>query len=190
MNKGYELIGLGGLVGAQDEGAVSWLDRIFDLVCDQPSRLPKVKLHGFGVTIHRLLVRFPWWSVDSTTWTRVGGFGGILVPRKQNGRFDFGKSPYVIKVSMESPARKELGRHYTTLTTLEKKIVGEWLELINLPLGMIGSDGKMKEPGVMTTHTVRRAANLLFFEELRKNLPEWPWPFRKSKKGFLALETA
>jgi hypothetical protein len=185
MDEGYDLIGLGGLVGhmAQDS-CRGWIDRCFDLVCDQPSRLPKVRLHGFGVTSYELMIRYPWWSVDSTSWTKIGAFGSILVPHKRGDKFVFTEQPYTIKVAWESPSRKG-DWHIFTVPDSIKVIIDEWLDLIGIPLGKVDRDGNIIEYGVITRHTERRSANLLFFEQMRSSLPEYPWPFRsKRRKGF------
>ena len=64
-------------------------------------------------------------------------------------------------------------------------IVKEWLELIDVPLGKRDKDGEVLEYGVVTRHIERRAACLLFFEQMRQSLPEWPWPFRSTRvSGF------
>jgi hypothetical protein len=186
MEEGYEMIGLGGLVGntAQDN-CRQWIDRCFDLVCDGSSRLPKVKVHGFGVTVYDLLIRYPWYSVDSTSWTKVGAFGGILIPHKRRGKFIFDEQPYLMKVSMNSPDRKMLGRHFLSMSKSEQDITKEWLEFIQLPLGKFDKDGEITEVGVITHHAERRAANLHFFEQMCKSLPQYPWAFTsKRRKGF------
>lgn len=175
---GYELIGLGGLVGtAGQESCKHWIDQAFDLVGDAEGK-PRVKLHAFGVTSYPLLIRYPWWSVDSVTWARQAGYGNIYVPHKRKGSFDFGIVPYSITMSMESKRRKRAGYHFTTLKKAEQNVVLEWLELIGVPLGKLDANGEIVEYGVMTRHTERRLANILFFEKLCEWLPEWPWPFR------------
>jgi len=186
VREGYELIGLGGLVGKTgDEGCRRWIDQAFEMISDPESRLPQVKLHGFGVTAYPLLIRYPWWSVDSVTWAKVGGFGSILVPHKRRGEFTFGETPYVLSTSIESGKRKESGSHYLTLTPAQRNVVDEWLKLIGIPLGKVDENGEVLENGVLTRHTERRAANLHFFERLRKWLPEWPWPWKQDRrKGF------
>lgn len=185
MDRGDPIIALGGLVGSTSQDAcVGWIDRCFDLVCDSPDRLPRVKIHGFGVTSYPLLFRYPWYSVDSSSWTKVGAYGGIFVPHKRKGEFCFTDSPYVIKVAYDSPDTANAGKHYDTLTSAERKIIAEWLELIDVPFGKM-KDGEVIEHGVCTRHTERKAANILFFEAMRKALPEYPWPFRSTrKKGF------
>jgi len=182
---GYKVIGLGGLVGStRQESCRGWLDQAFDMVCDAPDRLPRVKIHGFGVTNYPLLVRYPWWSVDSVTWAKQGGFGCILVPHKRGGRFVFDTPPYSVKISIECAARKEKGNHFLTMAGAERAIIEEWLELIGIPLGKQEGE-EIVEYGVLNRHTERRAACLHFFERMRTSLPEWPWPFRGTvRRGF------
>jgi hypothetical protein len=189
MDEGYELVGLGGLVGNTREAA-AWLDRAFGVVCDAPDRLPKIKVHGFGVTNYDLMIRYPWWSVDSTSWTRVGAFGGILVPPKRGGKFVFDRPPMVVKMSSDSPAGKEAGRHYLTYTKGEQQVIRDWLAEIGVPVGRLGPKGEKLEKGVVTNHSERRAACLLFFERMREWLDgngyKYPWPFRKVQEGAFA----
>lgn len=186
IRKGYDLIGLGGLVGSiKQANCRHWLDRCFELVCDNPKRLPCVKLHGFGVTSYQFLLRYPWYSVDSSSWIKIGGFGGILVPHKRGGKFIYDEPPYVVKISVDSPERKKRASHYLTLPKASRKIVEEWLQTIGMPLGEFEADGTVKVHGVLTRHIERKAANVLFFEELCKHIPEWPWPFRPpARKAF------
>ena len=183
MKEGYKLIGLGGLVGSSNQtDCQGWIAQCFDLVCDQPSRLPRIKLHGFGVTSHKLLIRFPWWSVDSASWAKVGAFGSILVPPKRRGRFVYDKVPYVVRVSWESPAKK----HFFTMSPLERAGVEEWLSFIGIPLGK-EKNGEVLEVGVVTCTYTRRVANLFYYERLQESLPEWPWPYESSQLGGFGL---
>lgn len=186
IDEGYDYIALGGLVGSmRSPMCKKWLDDCFNIICDTPDRLPKVKVHGFGVTNYRMLLRYPWASVDSTTWTKVGAYGGIMVPHKRNGKYTFLLPPYVIQVSSESSSRGMDGRHFYTLSQAEQNIVTEWLAYVDVPLGKMNSRGKVLEWGVITRHTERRCVNLLFFEMFRNSLPKYPWPFTaKTREGF------
>jgi hypothetical protein len=187
MNRGHEVIALGGMVGStSQEECRRWIDEAFDTVCDQKSRLPKVKIHGFGVTTYDLLLRYPWYSVDSTSWTKIGAFGGILVPHKRAGAWVFDVAPYIMKTSNDSPSKEVRGQHVSTLSTAEQKIVRQWLKEIKVPLGQFDTDGTtVLKDGVLTHHSHRKVANLHFFERMRASLPAYPWPFRiTSRKGF------
>lgn len=192
IGAGYQFIALGGLVGsAATDKARSWIDEAFDIVCDTPDRTPVVKIHGFGVTTYDLLLRYPWWSVDSTTWTKIAAFGGILVPHKRRGKFIFDEQPYLMKVSSEAPDRKARGRHVLTISQAEKAIIQEWLDFIGIPLGKMDRDGNVLEWGVLTRHTERRVANLYYFEKMLASLKPWPWPFISPRpRGFGLFQRA
>jgi hypothetical protein len=175
----HEVIGLGWLTQGQGDSFFRWLDSAFKFVCRAPSYHPVVKLHGFGVTGFTAMLRYPWWSVDSATWTKVGAFGGILIPHKRDGRFVYNEQPYVMQFSDEAPTLGLAGKHYGNLRKTERKIVLDWLAEINVPLGE--TDIKTGEPitlGVTNHHSERKIANLIYFERFREQLPEWPWPFR------------
>jgi len=77
-----EYVGLGGMVGIDVRQKSKWLDKIF-------TKYPTTKFHGFGMTAYRLLFRYPWYSVDSTTWLQGGKLGKVMLP---DGRvLDFSK---------------------------------------------------------------------------------------------------
>lgn len=209
MNAGYPLIGLGGLVGSSmKEGFKEWLDDCFDMVCNTPDRKPKVKIHGFGLTSYKMLLRYPWWSIDSAAWDKVASYGGIMVPhyRYRNGkwRFVFDEAPYVMSVSVEgtgsklnkesldkSKTNKSMRKnkpdkkHFFQRTPEEKKIIQKWLNFIGVPLGSVDSEGNKKEEGVITYHVHRRIANLLFYDMFVKHLPKWPWSFRAKRETLI-----
>lgn len=185
----HPLIALGGLVGSTNqERCKDWLDRAFAVICDQPSGLPRARIHGFGVTSFPLLLRYPWWSTDSTTWTMVGAMGGILVPHMRHGKWVFKDPfPYVVKFSDKSKEIKLAGKHFYTMAKGEQRRVLQWLEEIDVPLGAKDKEGEVTEYGVTNRHCERKAANLLFFERMRKTLPEYPWAFQGVRRRSLGI---
>lgn len=75
-----------------------WLDQVFSILTDAKG-VPFVKTHGFGTTHPKLLVRYPWYTVDSTTWTLTPGYGQIIVPSYgPDGKADY-KNPQRIVLS-------------------------------------------------------------------------------------------
>lgn len=72
------------------EQNIKWLDKCMKYVCNKDG-VPKVKFHGFAVTSHRLMTRYPWWSVDSSSWAIQAGLGMIYVPNwdKKNSKWDY-----------------------------------------------------------------------------------------------------
>ena len=179
---GYGYIGLGGLANrTSGEYVRHWIDSAFDVVCDGKG-IPQVKFHGFGVATYRTLIRYPWFSVDSTNWIHHSMYGDLLIPACRGGEFCFDDSPMILQMSVDGGKRREAGRHYQTLKKAERDVVARWFERIGVP---IGESGPPIIPGVSTCPEARRLANVLFFEELRMSLPPWPWAFNGGRgKGF------
>lgn len=191
LSAGYLFLGIGGLgQEATRQAYLLWADRVFDLLCGgNPGRLPCARTHGFAMTSYSLMIRYPWWSVDSASWAKVAAFGGVYVPHYRKGKFDFAEEPYQIAFSHRSEMTKVKGKHYQTLTDRERLVVDKWLVEIGLPLGKVGDDGVATEYGVASQYNARATANLMFFQKLCEWLPEWPWAFNlKPKDGFIAWE--
>ena len=97
----YPYITIGGMVAQSTPQLKLWLDRIWEEhLCDSAGR-PRVKVHGFGLTTLSLMTRYPWYSVDSSTWVQHGSNGMIQLP-------GYGQ----IYISDRSPNRKIDGQHY------------------------------------------------------------------------------
>jgi|GEM_PF-2553083 len=174
LDKGYEYIGIGGLTQRrQSEECMSWLDECFSLICDTPDRTPRVKVHGFGMTSIRLMLRYPWYSVDSTTW-RYGAerAGLILVPKFRHGMFKYKETPHRVVVATKAKQPIRPDQNHLLLKIREPALL-EWLNLIGLPFG------NENEKGVSNDRDERHKANLFYFQRLQEHLPEYPRPFRK-----------
>jgi hypothetical protein len=179
LARGHEVIGLGWLNSRGFGPALyEWLDATFGVACPAPSRLPLVKLHGFGVTSFKAMTRYPWWSVDSATWTKTGAFGGVIIPHRAGGEWKFDRAPYTLWFTEDAPAAEDKGKHYKNVSRAERKIIDLWLDEIGVPLGEDDTDGEPKVLGVLNHHSERNVANLLYFERFRLSLPEYPWAFR------------
>lgn len=70
-----EYIGIGGRHGVSTELQDKYFHEIFAII--QKSDNPKVKVHAFGMTVLKLLEKFPFYSADSTTWLQLGINGNI-----------------------------------------------------------------------------------------------------------------
>lgn len=192
VEAGYEYLGIGGMgnpatsAGTKKEKYKKWADKVFEVLCPGPSYLPVLKPHGFGITSQELLLRYPWWSVDSTAWAKRAGYGKIYVPHYRKGAFVFSDvkdASYDLFIGFDSSYKKDKGRHFENISSLHQEIVKTWLKEIDVPLGKVDSEGNILEAGVTTSYDFRCLANLLFLERLRLSLPDWPWPFRQLPKG-------
>lgn len=114
----YEYITLGGLVPISTQQMIMWLDEIFERVLTRPDGQMKCKVHGFGVTSLPVMLRYPWFSVDSSTWVQWGAFGSILLP----------ESGFQINISARSSATKQWGRHFDTFTKPQQEAIRDEIE--------------------------------------------------------------
>jgi len=105
----YEYITIGGMVPISTPQLKIWLDRIWAEFLTHEDGTPKVKVHGFGLTSLPLMFRYPWYSVDSSTWVQWAANGMILIPGKA-GQVD---------VSNKSSRRKQRGQHMDSVAPLE-----------------------------------------------------------------------
>jgi hypothetical protein len=189
LDAGYDYIGLGGLIDgtvnpAAGKSKDAWIAECFDIVCSTPDRTPSAKIHGFGVTTWSVLRKFPWFSVDSASWAKMGAFGSIYVPAYRKGEFKLDRDGFAVVVSKDSKAKYKDAGHYFTMSQKEQAIVQEWLDQMCIPLGEQIDDKVIKE-GVMTNGYIRRIEILYTFEILRRYLPPWNRPFHlKKRKGF------
>ncbi len=200
VDEGYKCICIGGITPNPYKVLKPILDEIWKNILTDNKGMPIVKVHGLACTGYQLLIRYPWYSVDSATWTKLGAWGGIYVPRKVNGIFDFSKKPFGIQVSEKSSSIGKRNAHLDTIVRLENTHIEEWLDLIGVPLGDIQPEEiqdtrtslfsfpsktyKEKKIGVANNYECRMKANLLFYNALSAYLPKWPWPikYRTRKK--------
>ena len=106
----YDYITLGGMVRISTPQLFHWLDRIWDKYLTDGSGRPRLKVHGFGLTTQSLMERYPWFSVDSSSWVQIAANGRILVP-------GLGAMP----VSLKHPSAKQHNRHLNTIPDLQRE---------------------------------------------------------------------
>lgn len=115
VDEGHEYMAIGGMVPETSAWLRDRLDGVWANVLTHADGTAKTKVHGFGLTTLSLMFRYPWWSVDSTSWLMTGVYGACVVPTTPE--------PSGIRrvfFSAESPqARKLDGWHYHSLTLVE-----------------------------------------------------------------------
>jgi len=113
----YEYITIGGMVPISTPQLRFWLDRIWEKYLVDGSGSPRVRVHGFGLTTMSLMKRYPWYSVDSSSWVQNAGVGNIMLK-------DYGS----IAMSVHSPRAKMAGQHLNTLPAVHRQRIVEMLE--------------------------------------------------------------
>lgn len=132
----YDYIALGGVADDKDrEQHHEWMLRCWDIICDTPDHLPACKVHGFAITSIDVMTKYPWWSVDSTSWVLTGRFGCIYVPQYRNGEYLYDQNTWKVAISNISPRHKEEDKHFASMNTGEKETVLRYLDAKGFKLG-------------------------------------------------------
>lgn len=200
----YDLIGLGGLgQHVKPHHYPAWADKMFMRICPKSNDyLPIVKTHGFAMTAWGLMVRWPWWSVDSATWIKIAAYGWILVPPKKDGVYRFDMQPMQINISRKQTERKwkfwwrkgvkgprqTRNKHVDNAHIYYKEAALEWLDHIKVPLGAYNKDNTIHERGVATHFVERALANLIYLKKFADSRPKWPYPLDLAGQDATGLE--
>ena len=204
----YPYFGLGGMAtGVSTPQRISYLDKCWDIICDKKG-MPQTKVHGFGMTSLKLLLRYPWYSVDSTSWVMTSRMGGVLIPRIRGGKCVYDENSLKMDVSSKSPSIKNKGQHINNITPRQRKIFLEYFKKKGFKLGesqfkkedpktyelkdnekwspkKTGDIEVILEPGLCNDYKLRDEINIIYFMDLEKSIPEWPWPMKLKKQGNL-----
>lgn len=211
LERGYEYISLGGMVPITTSNLFGWLDRIWDkYLIDPETRMPKIKVHGFGLTSLPLILKYPWYSVDSTSWVMTGRMGSVFIPKMKNGKYLYNANPEKVGFSNQSPKRKLRDQHYSSASPWKQKYYKHYLQEKGYEIGesefkKVDPGYKLQEnerwferdkskskyvveiiivPGVSNTYQFRDELNIDYFLRLQETIPEWPWQLPEVQQGF------
>lgn len=195
----YDYIAIGGLIAAGNRNMKPFLDKIFsDYVCDSDGK-PKVRIHGFAMTSPVLMARYPWYSVDSSSWNYGARNCFVYFPRMKGGKFDYTLRPHPLVLSTTRTA------HLRKNKKREWKQIRSYFESVGLPLGKseikevdkeykLGENEQwairknsgvvevVEEWGVLTSPHARNVLNIIYFQEMEKYLADNPPVFKINKK--------
>jgi len=78
----YDYIALGGTVSSKKKSLIpEWFEKCFEILNPEET---KIKVHGFGMTNFSIIKRFPFYSVDSSSWLVGAEYGQICIWDKEN----------------------------------------------------------------------------------------------------------
>lgn len=86
VEAGAPYICIGGTVGVPIRIKQKFFDECFTALTNASGK-PVVKVHGLGVTDGKSVLRYPWHSVDSTSWVVAPCHGIVIVPGEDKRRF-------------------------------------------------------------------------------------------------------
>lgn len=125
LGEGYDYIFLGGMAKQPTSVLRHWLDHMWGKYLTNSDGTPKVRVHGFGLTSDELMLRYPWYSVDSTAWVMASSFGYVMmdIPRLRGG-------PKRIRICFSDQAAPKHdidGLHYWHLSNYDKENIRKHL---------------------------------------------------------------
>jgi hypothetical protein len=208
----YEYFCLGGMARHTTNLRTMFLDKCFQFICNTKDNIPNNKIHGFGMTSLTLMLRYPWYSIDSTSWVVTGRNGSIYIPRWVDNKWIYNDNPWKIGISNRSPSQKLEDQHFTTYPKQNQTLFLTYIHEKGYQLGRSEfkkvsqshelaenerwaekkpTDKSAKreleiivEPGISNKYQLRDEMNIIYFLDLERSLPKWPWAFTKQKGGF------
>jgi len=203
LSRGYDYIALGGMVPISTPDLRIWLDDIWKNYLTDKDGMPIIKVHGFGLTSNSLMRRYPWWSVDSTSWVMTGRMGGVYVPKFKDGKYDYSEDCWKVQVSNRSPSKNEAGKHLESFSPIARQNIEKYFTAKGFKVGVSkfrtvdakyelkedekwnGKEAggkreveKIIEGGLSNDYKQRDELNIIYFLDLEKNWRAWPWPFQ------------
>lgn len=140
-----------------------WLDRVYEFLDDGKGGC-RNKTHGFGVSSIPLMMRYPWYSCDSSTWSMGRRTGTIKLFLPEIPKM-FGFS-----IAMSDQVGVAANTfHYDFLDSEIKKIVDEYFE-------KYGFDAA----SMRVSHEARDKANLTFFLLIEKYINDHEIKFKRN----------
>lgn len=126
LDEGHDYLFIGGMVPETTKWLLQWLDEIWSNYLTNSDGTPRVRVHGFGLTDQRLMFRYPWYSVDSSSWKMYGIYGWCVFVHpdtKKLFRISFSEKKEDLIKELDS-------WHYDRLSEIPqyKELVDGWLE--------------------------------------------------------------
>lgn len=176
---GEQYVGISTAKDLRNSEQRAWLDIVFSMITNAKGA-PYIKTHGFGITNISLLLRYPWFTVDSTTWSLAAGFGLIYVPKIHDGKPDYSSIPMrIITSGRQQAAWSSARRQYEALNPVDLAWVRRWLDHVGV-----------SQEEVRYKSSARRSACLRYFIEFAENYEIVPFSddYRSKRTGLLEPE--
>ena len=135
----YPYFAVGGIASklTSQKALSDYLSTLFRKVCPKSNDFyPICKVHGFGIATPTLLITYPWYSADTTSWVQYGRYGIVLVPRKINGQMRYDVSPYTVAISSRSKAVGD-AEHFNNMAKEIQDEIKSYFDRIGCPIGKI-----------------------------------------------------
>ncbi|RLA02461.1 MAG: hypothetical protein DRQ42_00655 [Gammaproteobacteria bacterium] len=167
----YPYFCLGGMAGETEPARIRFFTKSWELICDTPDHMPRCKVHGFGLNAPSLVRRFPWYSVDSSSWVYYSRLGIVIMPHILNGTFRYDKPPRSLHISSrKDPAGCKEWEHIKLLSELELKFVESYIHDCGTTVEKLSEDYRQRD-----------RMNLIYFMDMCESMPSYPWAYTEKR---------
>jgi hypothetical protein len=164
-----DYIGLGGMRPATTPQLIPVLDSFWTNYLLDDKGFPLVKVHGLAMTSHKLMLRYPWYSVDSASAVKAGGYGKIFLPRIIKGKPDY---THLKSIAVSDVSFKLRKKGFESLPKKDSILYQQELDTAGFDIKTLS-----------VSHMERAVWNMLVMSKVAASAPPWPWAMKKSK-GF------
>jgi hypothetical protein len=164
-----DFIGISLRKGSDPKKQIPELDDIFEYYLTDCDGFPTAKFHLLGLTSLPVISRFPWWSFDNAAWAKVAGYGGIYLPKSDNGIPAYNRIASSIPVSSRSLHKDN---HLQNRSADSRQY---WQAQITSATLRFGLNHDLDD------HQTRYAINLAHYYKVAAIQQTWPWPFRRGQ---------
>lgn len=126
LKDGEDYIGVSPFKDIPVQSQRVWLDQVFSILTDAKGRA-LVRTHGFGTTHPGLLIRYPWYTVDSTTWTLTPGYGQIIMPSNAGGKPNYLRPQRIVLSNTQHTSSTSQKTRFEVLGPSTQEWVRKWL---------------------------------------------------------------
>ncbi len=207
LDAGCSYIALGGFANCITKNKyVIWADKIWKNILTDEKNMPIVKVHGFGITSVPIIFRYPWYSVDSTSWRMTADYGAVYIPKYKNGKWIYDETAWVICVSNKNIRKRQMGEHIFSFSQQKKQHIFNYISDKNIKFGksefknVNNKDYKLQgnekwfdkdrqkvevilESGICNDYIIRGQLNIQYFIDLQNSMKQWPQPLNLIKKN-------
>ena len=145
--KQTDYIGLGAIANMDTQQRLFGLGSIWKKYLIDPYGMPKYKIHGLGLTAIPIMLRYPWYSLDSFTPVISAVWGSVLLPKLQNDGTEEYLGLGICKISDQGNHKVGMSNSYPSLPPRIKEFYEALFEKHGFTLGEIAYQEKRARRG-------------------------------------------
>jgi len=140
-----DYIGIGAVAKLDSARRVHGLDYTWNKYLKNPDGSPRCRVHGLGLTTVDIMLRYPWYSVDSTRAIANAAYGSIMLPTKLGEGMSYADTGQLSVSNQIRDASFGKGDIYFLCSKYRQKLIKEYCEGLGFTLDET-LDGRVLNP--------------------------------------------